>query len=124
MKKNIILSAVFLSLAIPMMASAQTVGAGFSNLQAIVQKIAAIVNMLIPLVFSLGILGFFWGLVKYIFAQSSEDGKKDAKNIMLWSLVALFIMASVFGIITLAQNTVGVNPAGTGDVRIPKATVN
>jgi hypothetical protein len=70
--------------------------------------IGRLVKTALPIVFGLAILAFFWGIFRYIFSQSMED-KKDGKSIMLWSLIALFIMVSLFGIIQLAQQTFGVD---------------
>lgn len=81
-----------------------------SKLTEVVADINTIVKALIPIVFALGILAFFWGLVLYIFSQGNEEKKKDGKGIMLWALVALFIMASVWGIIGLAQRTLDIRP--------------
>ena len=50
-------------------------------------------------------MGFFFGLVKYII--SGADDKEVAKSVMMWSLVALFVMVSVWGIIGLVQDTFG-----------------
>jgi hypothetical protein len=33
-----------------------------------------------------------------------------AKNLMIWGLVSLFVMVSVWGIVRLAQDALGVNP--------------
>lgn len=81
---------------------------GFVNLSNIVTSIAGIVQKLIPLAFGLAILGFFWGLAKYIFSAGNEESKIEGKKVMLYGLIAIFVMASVFGIVKLAQNTLGV----------------
>ena len=89
---------------VPSLAFAQQ---GFVNLSNIVTQIAIIVQKLIPLAFGIAILGFFWGLAKYIFSAGNEESKVDGKKIMLYGLIAIFVMASVFGIVRLAQNTLG-----------------
>lgn len=119
MKKNLIRATILSALAFPMVASAQ---GALNQLDRLIVSFGNIVDRLIPIVFTLGILAFFWGLVKYIFAQSSEDSKKDAKNIMIWSLVALFIMTSVFGIIKLARDTLNITDTNGGSIRIPSVT--
>lgn len=107
MKKTLLKLLTLVSVTLPTFVYAQT--GGFNTLSGIISQIAGIIQKLIPLVFGLAILAFFWGLVKYIFAQGSEDAKVDGRKIMLWAMVALFIMASVFGIIKLAQNTFDIN---------------
>lgn len=107
MKRNLTKLAIAGAALLPAIVSAQ---AAFTTLQNIINQIKTIVNTLIPIVFALGVLAFFWGLVLYIFSQGNEEKKKDGKGIMLWALVALFVMASVWGIIALAQRTLNINP--------------
>ena len=62
----------------------------------IVGPLGTIVAGLLPVVVGVAILVFFWGLVKYIFAQGSEEAKADGKKIMFWGAVALFVMFSIW----------------------------
>jgi len=71
-----------------------------------------LVGNLIGLVFALALLFFLWGLAKYIFAAGDEAAKETGKNIMFWGIIALFIMASVLGIIALLQEIFGVGEVG------------
>lgn len=66
---------------------------------------------LIPIAFTLALLFFFWGVAKYIWSegQSKEDGRK----IMIWGIVALFVMSSVWGIIAFIQNDLLGGPVNT-----------
>lgn len=83
----------------------------------LLQGIGRLVGLAIPVVFGLAILAFFWGIFRYVFSQSGED-KREGKGIMLWSLVAVFIMVSLYGIITVLQVTFGVT--GTGNFTPPR----
>ena len=81
--------------------------AALGNISGLVTDIGNIVNLIIPILFAIALLGFFYGLVKYIFGK--EDDKAQAKKTMIWGVVALFIMASVWGLVAFIQNAVGVN---------------
>lgn len=99
----------------PILALAQ--GGGLDVIETnIVTPLASIVAALLPVVVGIAVLVFFWGLVKYIFAQGSEESKADGKKIMFWGAVALFIMFSIWGIIQLAQQTFDVEGGAPGDV--------
>lgn len=65
------------------------------------------------LVLSLSTLYFFWGLVKFIFNQSSEAAKKDGKNIMTWGLVAMIVSFSIMGILNFLLGNVEFNAGPT-----------
>jgi len=82
----------------------------------IVQKIVQyIVNPAIMVLFSFGLLMFVFGLVEFLFALSKGADVKDGRQHMLWGVLGMFIMISVFGIIRLLSDTFGfgVGPGGT-----------
>lgn len=91
------------ALALPLVSFAQQLG----NLETLTQSVGRIVNLIIPILFALALLGFFYGLVRYIFGK--EDDKAQAKKTMIWGVVALFIMASVWGLVTFIGSAVGVD---------------
>ena len=65
-------------------------------------------TILSPLVFTLALLLFFWGLVKYIWSTGTE--KEQGKSIMIWGVIALFVMTSIWGITTFLGQELGVTP--------------
>lgn len=69
-------------------------------------------TILIPLMFAIALLLFFWGLVKYI--KSEGEGKGEGKKIMIWGVVALFVMSSVWGLVRLIGDELGIQPISTG----------
>lgn len=81
--------------------------AALGNISTLVSDIGGIVNQVIPILFALALLGFFYGLVMYIFGK--EDNKDQAKKTMIWGVVALFVMASVWGLVTFIGTAVGVS---------------
>ena len=85
---------------IPAVTSAQ-----FGGVQSLITfGLKPVVDLLINLMMGSALLVFFWGLVKYILAQGSETVKMEAKKVMGWGLVALFVMVSVWGLVKFIQN--------------------
>ncbi len=74
-----------------------------------------ILNPAILVIFSLGFLVFIWGLVQFLDALNKGGKSDDGKQHMLWGIVGMFIMVSVFGIISFITNTLGlgITPRGT-----------
>ena len=59
----------------------------------------------IPVVIGLAFLAFVWGIVKFIRATTGDEkGLQEAKNIIKWGIIAMFITVSVFGILNLVYN--------------------
>ncbi|MEK7118813.1 MAG: hypothetical protein AAB869_04335 [Patescibacteria group bacterium] len=71
--------------------------------------IAAYVRGLIPLLISVAILVFFWGLVKYIANASDEAAKESGKTLMVWGMIAIFVMVAFWGIIGYVQQSTGLS---------------
>ncbi|PIT90870.1 hypothetical protein COU17_03420 [Candidatus Kaiserbacteria bacterium CG10_big_fil_rev_8_21_14_0_10_49_17] len=71
----------------------------------LVGSIVKLINIAIPILLGIAVLGLFFGIAKYSFSFGSEESRKSAKDIMIWGVVALFFMVSIWGILTLLQNT-------------------
>lgn len=99
--------------ALPLVAAAQTP----SNLTTLISFVGDTINRLIPVVIALAVLTFFWGLVGYIFKAGGKGGAKS-KDIMIAGILGLFVMVSIWGLIRLLQNTLGVS--GAVPVTIPQ----
>lgn len=71
-----------------------------------------LINPLITLMFIVAFVLFVWGLFNFFRAKSgggdSEDGLERGKRHILWGIVGMVIMVSVFGIMQLIINTLGV----------------
>ncbi len=74
-----------------------------------------VTTILIPLVFTLGLLFFFWGMAKYIWSAGGKE-KEEGKNIMVWGIIALFVMTSVWGLVKLLQTELLVGEGTTGTI--------
>ncbi len=110
--KKVILTALALA---PAFVFAQTLG----NLETLLTSIGRLVDLALPIVVAIALLAFFWGLVKFIFAQGDETAKADAKKIMLWGLIALFVMIAVWGIIRFIQSSLGLTVGGGDTIIVP-----
>lgn len=51
-------------------------------------------------------LAFAWGILKFVFKSGSDQ--EEGKTMMIWSIVAITVLASVYGIVKIVQDTVGV----------------
>ncbi|HRH25558.1 MAG TPA: hypothetical protein PLD99_01225 [Parcubacteria group bacterium] len=87
------------------------------NLRTLIIEFGNLVELAIPIVAGLALLGFFWGLAKYIFSQGNEQSKIEGKKVMVYGLVALFVMFSVWGIIGFFQRDLNIDP-GAGIIQI------
>lgn len=64
-----------------------------------------ILNPLILLMFSVALLVFLWGVFSYIRNGDNESKRTEGKQHILYGLLGMFIMISVYGIMEILINT-------------------
>jgi uncharacterized membrane protein YidH (DUF202 family) len=64
-----------------------------------------LVNSLIILLIGLAMLYFIWGIVQFIGNSGDEKGREEGKQRMLWGIIALFVIVSLWGLVGLLQKT-------------------
>lgn len=106
MKKFIITALAFA----PAVASAQSLG----NISNLLTSIGGLVDKALPIVVALALLAFFYGLAKFIF--SGAEGKKEGQDLMIWGIVALFVMVSVWGLVRFIGNAFDIQQGGTAEI--------
>ncbi len=89
------------SLLLPSLAFAAVV----TDFKSLIRIFVDILNTTIPVIISLALLAFFWGVFLFVRNSDSGDEKEEGRRIMVWGIVALFVMTSFFGIVRIVQNT-------------------
>ncbi len=79
---------------------------GYSTIGALIGGLQGIVNSLVPLILSIAVILFLWGLLKYVTASGDEDKRTEGRNQMIWGIVILFVMVSVWGLVKILVTTV------------------
>ena len=73
-----------------------------------------VVHILIPALFALAIVYFFWGMGKYILSAGDAEKAKEGRSIMIYGVIAIAVMAVLFGLVNWLAGAVGVsNSTGT-----------
>lgn len=103
--KIIILSILF----IPLLTSAQT---RFAGVRELITAFSGIVSLLIIVVAGLALLAFFWGLFKFISKAGDSKTHAEGRQFMLWGVIALFVMVSVWGLVRFIQQNLGIQGGG------------
>lgn len=82
-------------------------------------SIATLVNVLIGIVVSLAFLYFFWNLAKYI---REENDQEEAKKKMGWSVLAIVVITSLWGLVAFVRNIIGIDAGKAGVIELPTVT--
>jgi len=78
-----------------------------------------ILNPLIILLFAVAVMMLIWGINEFIEGVNTDDGRAKGKRHIVWGLVGMFVMISVYGIIRLIINTFGIEPPSGGFPFLP-----
>jgi TRAP-type C4-dicarboxylate transport system permease small subunit len=81
-----------------------------------------ITSILIPLAFALCLLYFFWGIAKYIRGAGDEKAVEEGRRIMVWGVVALFVVSSIWGIIVFIRQEFNIRNIETVQRPLNEAT--
>jgi hypothetical protein len=122
------LSSVIAALAFPFLAAAQTAadiqdmtkkGAPLAPVAILLLSLTRIVNLLIPLVVSIALLAFFWGMTKFIANAGNETARARGRQLMVSGIIAFAVMSSLWGIVGFIQDSLGIG--GQQTIAIPVA---
>jgi hypothetical protein len=68
-------------------------------------------TVIVPVIFALSFLAFVWGVVNYFFLHGDNEGKREeGRSFILWGLIGLFVLFSVWGLVNVFLSTLGIAP--------------
>jgi hypothetical protein len=105
--KAVVLGGAFL----PVLAFAEV---KIKTFESLVNKFIDIIQYVIPLIFSIALVAFLWGIFQYFF--SGAEKKEEAKDFLLYGIIGLFIMVSVWGLVKILTGTF---PLDTAQPNLP-----
>lgn len=110
------------SLAIPSMAlgattTTGTVTNGVCSNSSIQNSIGDLFNYIscilstniVSLLITIAMIGFIWGVIQMFINPNNEEARKQGKAYVLWGLIGLFVIISVWGLVSVLTNTFGVS---------------
>ncbi len=63
-----------------------------------------LINKTIYLLISLALVGFLWGIVKFLFSGANEKARSEGRKFMIYGILILFVMTSMCAIIYLMKD--------------------
>jgi len=97
--KNVMVSGATIALVLPGIAAAAT-------LADILKTVSSLIGMIIPIILALAIVYFMWGVLQYVTKGGEEQ--TEARNTMLWGIIAIAVMVSIWGLVGILQSTFGI----------------
>lgn len=78
-----------------------------TNLQGVVSKFTEMGLVIIPFLGAIAFLVFVLGVGKFIRSAGSEKDLKESKNLLIWGVIGLFVLVTIWGIIAFLQGEFG-----------------
>ena len=66
-------------------------------------NVEAVFRQLIGILFVVATVVFIWGVIQYVIAGGDEDKLSNAKNVIVWGLIGLFVMMMMWSIVTAVK---------------------
>jgi len=66
-------------------------------------NVEAVFRQLIGILFVVATVVFIWGVIQYVIAGGDEDKLSNAKNVIVWGLIGLFVMMTMWSIVTAVK---------------------
>ncbi len=103
----------FSSLVLPVLALAAPTPTGVSTtyINSILNAVESTLKALVPLLISIAFVILLIYIVRYIWGGA--DGKDASRSGIVWSIIALAVMLSIWGLVGLVQNIAGVSNSST-----------
>lgn len=67
-------------------------------------QIQNIFNYLIPILITLGVVYFVWGVVRYVIADG-EEAKTKGRDSMIFGIIGLAVIVSMWGLVNIITST-------------------
>lgn len=80
------------------------------RVQSLIIDFGGILSYMPGIIFGLAVIYFFWGTGQFILNAGDEKYRAEGKKRMFWSIIALFVFVSIYGIIRLLGQLVGFLP--------------
>ncbi|MFT5280903.1 MAG: uncharacterized membrane protein YidH (DUF202 family) [Flavobacteriaceae bacterium] len=86
---------------------ASTCDRGSGSLGTFVDYITCILSKgVVQLLIAIAVVVFIMGVIKYIMNAENPEKRTEGKNFMIYSIVAITVMVSVWGLVAILSNTV------------------
>jgi hypothetical protein len=105
---------------LPALAFAQvnTTYSGGTGLGGLLKWFSGILSLAVPIIIALAVVWFIWGVFMYAIA-GDEEAKGKAKGHIIWGIIGLAIMVSVWGLVGFLTSTFSLNNTAVSGPVIP-----
>ena len=80
-----------------------------SNIFQLTVDLRSLLSYVVPMIIGLALVAFLWGIIKYLFGGEDEGVRKESKQFMIWGIVGLTVMVSLWSLVSIFANLFGMH---------------
>lgn len=100
------------ALVVPFLVSAQTATCAGPWVEVMLCRVSLWLNTLVPMLIVVAVLYFIWGVIQFVIAKD-EEAKTRGRSVMIYGLIGLLVITSVWGLVTILKNTFAIGDQNT-----------
>ena len=66
-----------------------------------------LMRSVVPLLITVAVVAFIWGVIQAFINPDNEEARKKGKSYMMWGIVALFVITTIWGLVGILSDTFG-----------------
>jgi len=71
----------------------------------VTDNVLPLFTALIGLIMTLSVLAFILGVARFMYTSGDDKSRAEGKKMMLWGIIALFLMVALWGVVALVKTT-------------------
>ena len=88
--------------------------AAFNGIRTYLTDIHGLLGEVEAIVVGLAFVFFFWGIAQFILNAADSKARADGRQKMIWGVIALFVLFSVYGLIRFIAANLGIDTTANG----------
>ena len=73
----------------------------------ITEKIGGYLTSIVPIIFAIAVVIFLWAGIRFM--RADEKDREELRQFFLWGIIALAVMASIWGLVAFVTNSFGLD---------------
>lgn len=80
-------------------------GGTITTFAGLLNRINLVLNTIVPFLVGIAVFIVIWGVFKYIASAAEEEKRVEARAFIVWGIVGIFAMVSVWGFVNIMVNS-------------------
>lgn len=97
----------------PLVAGLTPLFAAAATFNSIITTIKSAVDLFIPLVMTIAVAVFLYGIVLYISSGGDAEKEKTARGYIIYGIIGLFVLVAFWGLVTVLTSTFGISESAS-----------